>query len=289
MEMRGWRVRTVRTVSAGEVTAVVARLCREANTVLSADLLKAIEDALAWEDTPQGRDVLKKLLANAAMARAENIPACQDTGVAVVFIEIGQNVYIDGDLEAAVQQGVRRGYTEGYLRKSMVGHPLVRTNTGDNTPAVIHVSVVPGDRLRITVAPKGAGSENMSGLRMLKPADGVEGVKRFVLEVVEKAGPNACPPLVVGVGIGGTMEKAALLAKEALLRPLGSRSTDPLAAALEEELLAEINRSGIGPLGLGGRVTALAVHVAVYPCHIASLPVAVNLNCHCARHRSVEI
>ncbi|RJX17393.1 MAG: fumarate hydratase [Ammonifex sp.] len=287
--MRGWRVRTVRTVSAGEVTAVVARLCREANTVLSADLLKAIEDALAWEDTPQGRDVLKKLLANAAMARAENIPACQDTGVAVVFIEIGQNVYIDGDLEAAVQQGVRRGYTEGYLRKSMVGHPLVRTNTGDNTPAVIHVSVVPGDRLRITVAPKGAGSENMSGLRMLKPADGVEGVKRFVLEVVEKAGPNACPPLVVGVGIGGTMEKAALLAKEALLRPLGSRSTDPLAAALEEELLAEINRSGIGPLGLGGRVTALAVHVAVYPCHIASLPVAVNLNCHCARHRSVEI
>jgi len=289
MEMRGWRVRTVRTVSAGEVTAVVARLCREANTVLSADLLKAIEDALAWEDTPQGRDVLKKLLANAAMARAENIPACQDTGVAVVFIEIGQNVYIDGDLEAAVQQGVRRGYTEGYLRKSMVGHPLVRTNTGDNTPAVIHVSVVPGDRLRITVAPKGAGSENMSGLRMLKPADGVEGVKRFVLEVVEKAGPNACPPLVVGVGIGGTMEKAALLAKEALLRPLGSRSTDPLAAALEEDLLAEINRSGIGPLGLGGRVTALAVHVAVYPCHIASLPVAVNLNCHCARHRSVEI
>lgn len=279
----------MRTVSAGEVTAVVARLCREANTVLSADLLKAIEDALAWEDTPQGRDVLKKLLANAAMARAENIPACQDTGVAVVFIEIGQNVYIDGDLEAAVQQGVRRGYTEGYLRKSMVGHPLVRTNTGDNTPAVIHVSVVPGDRLRITVAPKGAGSENMSGLRMLKPADGVEGVKRFVLEVVEKAGPNACPPLVVGVGIGGTMEKAALLAKEALLRPLGSRSTDPLAAALEEDLLAEINRSGIGPLGLGGRVTALAVHVAVYPCHIASLPVAVNLNCHCARHRSVEI
>ncbi|MDI6632593.1 MAG: fumarate hydratase, partial [Thermoanaerobacteraceae bacterium] len=230
-----------------------------------------------------------KLLANAALARQEGIPVCQDTGVAVVFLEVGQDLRIVGDLEAAVHEGVRCGYREGYLRTSVVRHPLNRVNTGDNTPAVIHTRVVPGDRLRITVAPKGAGSENMSALRMLKPADGVEGVKRFVLEVVENAGPNACPPLVVGVGIGGTMEKAALLAKEALLRPLGSHSDDPLAAALEAELLEAINRSGIGPLGLGGRVTALAVHVSVYPCHIASLPVAVNLNCHAARHRSAEL
>lgn len=279
----------MRTVKAEEITAVVARLCREANVTLGGDILGALEEARACEEAPQGKDVLEKLLANVAVASEEGIPLCQDTGVAAVFLEVGQEVYIDGDLEAAVHEGVRRGYTEGYLRKSVVRHPLDRVNTGDNTPAVIHTRIVPGDRLRITVAPKGAGSENMSALRMLKPADGVEGVKRFVLETVERAGPNACPPLVVGVGIGGTMEKAALLAKEALLRPLGSRSNDVLAAALEEELLAEINRSGIGPLGLGGRVTALAVHVEVFPCHIASLPVAVNLNCHAARHRSTVL
>jgi fumarate hydratase subunit alpha len=279
----------MRTVQAEEIAAAVARLCREANVALGADVLNALKEALKHEESPQGKDVLEKLLANAALARQEGIPVCQDTGVAVVFLEVGQEVHIVGDLEAAVNEGVRQGYTEGHLRKSVVRHPLDRVNTGDNTPAVIHTRVVPGDRLRITVAPKGAGSENMSALRMLKPADGVEGVKRFVLEVVENAGPNACPPLVVGVGIGGTMEKAALLAKEALLRPLGSHSDDPLAAALEAELLEAINRSGIGPLGLGGRVTALAVHVEVYPCHIASLPVAVNLNCHAARHRSAEL
>jgi len=279
----------VRTVKAEEIAAAVARLCREANMTLEKDVLRALAEAREREESPQGRDVLEKLLANARLAQEEGIPLCQDTGVAVVFLEVGQDLRIVGDLEAAVDEGVRRGYTEGYLRKSVVRHPLDRVNTGDNAPAVIHTRVVPGDRLRITVAPKGAGSENMSALRMLKPADGIEGVKHFVLEVVEKAGPNACPPLVVGVGIGGTMEKAALLAKEALLRPLGSRSTDLLAAALEKELLAEINRSGIGPLGLGGRVTALAVHVEVYPCHIASLPVAVNLNCHAARHRSAEL
>lgn len=279
----------MRTITAGEIKAAVARLCREANVTLENNMLRALAEAWEQEESPQGRDVLEKLLANARLAQEEGIPLCQDTGVAVVFLEVGQDLRIVGDLEAAVHEGVRRGYTEGCLRASVVRHPLDRVNTGDNTPAVIHTRIVPGDRLRITVAPKGAGSENMSALRMLKPADGIEGVKRFVLEVVEKAGPNACPPLVVGVGIGGTMEKAALLAKEALLRPLGSRSTDPLAAALEEELLAEINRSGIGPLGLGGRVTALAVHVMVYPCHIASLPVAVNLNCHAARHRSAEL
>lgn len=267
----------------------MARLCREANISLESRVLKALEEARAREESVRGRDVLDKLLANAALAHEENVSLCQDTGVAVVFLEVGQEVRVAGDMEAAVNEGVRRGYTEAYLRKSVVSHPLDRMNTGDNTPAVIHTRFVPGDRLKITVAPKGAGSENMSALRMLKPADGVEGVKRFVLEVIEKAGPNACPPLVVGVGIGGTMEKAALLAKEALLRPLGEKNPDPLAAALEEELLAEINRSGIGPLGLGGRVTALAVHVEVYPCHIASLPVAVNLNCHAARHCSAEL
>ncbi|RPF42575.1 fumarate hydratase subunit alpha [Thermodesulfitimonas autotrophica] len=279
----------MRTIAAGEITAVVARLCREANVTLGEDVLQVLEAAREREESPRGRDVLDKLLANARLAQEEGMPLCQDTGVAVVFLEVGQDLHIAGDLEAAVHEGVRQGYSEGYLRKSVVRHPLDRVNTGDNTPAVIHYRIVPGDRLKITVAPKGAGSENMSALRMLKPADGVEGVKRFVLDVVEKAGPNACPPLVVGVGIGGTMEKAALLAKEALLRPLGSHSDDPLVAALEAELLEAINRSGIGPLGLGGRVTALAVHVEVYPCHIASLPVAVNLNCHAARHRSAVL
>jgi len=279
----------MRQVKAEEITAVVAALCREANVALGADVLNALAEARKREESPQGKDALEKLLANAALAREEGIPLCQDTGLAVVFIEVGQEVHVDGDLEAAVHAGVRRGYTAGYLRSSVVRHPLDRVNTGDNTPAVLHTRLVPGDRLKITVVPKGAGSENMSALRMLKPADGVEGVKRFVLETVEKAGPNACPPLVVGVGIGGTMEKAALLAKEALLRPLGEKSKDTLAAALEEELLGAINRSGIGPLGLGGRVTALAVHVEVYPCHIASLPVAVNLSCHAVRHRSAVL
>ncbi len=279
----------MRTVSAEIVTAEVARLCQEANISLGADLTRALEKAWSSEDSPRGRDILEKLLLNITVAREENLPACQDTGTAVVFLEVGQEVCVDGDLESAVHEGVRRGYAEGFLRKSMVGHPLARANTGDNTPAVVHVRIVPGDAFRITVAPKGAGSENMSAVKMLRPADGAAGVKDFILEVVNTAGGNACPPLVVGVGIGGTMEKAALMAKEALLRPLAERSRDAAAAALEEDLLTAINGLGIGPLGLGGRITALAVHVLVYPCHIASLPVAVNLSCHCARHRSVDI
>jgi len=213
---------------------------------------------------------------------------CQDTGFAVIFLDIGQDVHITGgDLYDAVNEGVRRGYQEGYLRKSILGHPLERKNTCDNTPAVIHTCIVPGDKLKITMAPKGGGSENMSGLKMLKPAEGVAGVKKFVLETVSAAGPNPCPPIVVGVGIGGTFEKAALIAKEALLRPIDQKSPLPDIAKLEEELLDEINRLGIGPQGLGGRITALAVHIEVFAAHLASLPVAVNINCHAARHKSI--
>ncbi|WP_027717264.1 fumarate hydratase [Desulfovirgula thermocuniculi] len=276
----------MRTIDVAEVTAVVAELCKKANFELGEDVLAAFKKALEDELSLTGKDILQQLIENARIAREEEVPMCQDTGFAVVFLEVGQEVHFTGgDLYAAVNEGVRRGYTEGYLRKSIVGHPFRRQNTGDNTPAVIHTRIVPGDRVKITVAPKGGGSENMSALRMLKPAEGEEGVKRFVLEVVKNAGPNPCPPLVVGVGIGGTMEKAALLAKEALLRPLGEPHPDEDVARLERELLESINRLGIGPQGLGGRVTALAVHVEVFPCHIASLPVAVNLNCHASRHK----
>lgn len=227
---------------------------------------------------------------NAGIASAEEIPVCQDTGYAVVFLEIGQDVHFTGGyIYDAVNEGVRIGYREGYLRKSIVGDPLERKNTGDNTPAVIHTAIIPGDRVWITVAPKGGGSENMSALKMLKPADGVAGIKSFVLDTVKSAGPNPCPPLVIGIGIGGTMEKAALLAKEALLRPLGQKHEKPEIATLEEEILSAVNDLGIGPQGLGGRITSLAVHIKTYPAHIASLPVAVNLNCHVARHKSAEI
>ncbi|MCS5695908.1 fumarate hydratase [Desulfofundulus thermocisternus] len=280
----------MRLIDAATITATVAELCQKANYELGEDVLRAFNEALDQEISLTGKDVLQQLLENARIAREEQVPMCQDTGFAVVFLEIGQEVMITGgDLYEAVNEGVRRGYRDGYLRKSIVDHPLRRKNTGDNTPAVIHTRIVPGDKLRIVVAPKGGGSENMSGLRMLKPAEGVEGVKNFVIGQVRAAGPNPCPPVVVGVGIGGTFEKAALLAKEALLRPLGQPHPDAEIAALEKELLEAINNLGIGPQGLGGRITALAVHVEVYPCHIASLPVAVNINCHASRHKEAVL
>lgn len=280
----------IKTISTKEVTETVARLCIEANYYLGSDVLKAFETSQEGEVSLTGKDILKQLLLNAKIAAEDQVPMCQDTGFAVVFLELGQDVRIDGgSLYEAVNEGVRKGYTEGFLRKSIVGHPLNRLNTGDNTPAVIHTRLVPGDSLRITVAPKGGGSENMSAIRMLKPAEGLEGVKKFIVDTIKAAGPNPCPPIVVGVGLGGTFEKCALLAKEALLRELGSPSPLPEIAALEKEFLEEINATGIGPQGLGGRTTALAVHIEIYPCHIASLPVAVNINCHAARHKEAVL
>lgn len=269
---------------------MVARLCQEANFQLGADVLAALRQAEAAEISPSGKEILNILMENAAIARNESVPMCQDTGFAVIFVELGQDVHIaGGDLYQALNEGVRQGYQQGYLRKSIVGHPLQRVNTQDNTPAVIHCRIVPGAELRITVAPKGGGSENMSALKMLKPAEGVAGVKKFVLDTVAAAGPNPCPPIIVGVGIGGTMEKAAQIAKEALLRQVGQPSPLEDIAALEKELLAEINKLGIGAQGLGGRITAMAVHIEVFAAHIASLPVAVNINCHAARHKSVTL
>ena len=234
--------------------------------------------------------MLKDLYANSELAAKEQMPICQDTGTAVVFLEIGQEVYIKGGyIYDAVNEGVRQGYYEGYLRKSIVKHPWIRENTGDNTPAIIHADIVPGDTLKIIVAPKGGGSENMSALTMLKPAAGLEGVKQFVIDTVKKAGPNACPPIIVGVAVGGNFEKAAILAKKALLRKLGQAHPDPMVAKVEQELLKKINDLGIGPQGFGGKITALAVHLEIFPCHIASLPVAVNINCHVSRHKSVVL
>lgn len=279
-----------KTVTYEDVVRAVAGLCQEANFYLGEDVKKALEEGLARETSPTGRDVFKQILANIDIAAQEQMPLCQDTGVAVVFLELGQEVRISGGyLYDAINEGVRKGYTEGYLRRSMVDHPFLRHNTGDNTPAVIHTKIVPGENLKITVAPKGGGSENMSALAMLTPAAGEEGVKKFVLETVKKAGPNPCPPIVVGVGIGGDFEKCALLAKEALLRPLGQPSPLEDIARLEKELLSAINKLGIGPQGFGGNITALAVHIETFPCHIASLPVAVNLNCHAARHKSITL
>ncbi|SFR06178.1 fumarate hydratase subunit alpha [Desulfoscipio geothermicus DSM 3669] len=272
----------------GRITQAVAKLCKDANYYLGEDVIEAFNNAYEQELSLTGKEIIEQLIKNADIARAEDVPMCQDTGFAVVFVELGQDVHIvGGSLEDAINEGVRQGYTEGYLRKSIVGHPLERVNTGDNTPAVIHLKLVPGDQLKITVAPKGGGSENMSAIKMLKPAEGVDGVKKFVLDTVKEAGPNPCPPIIVGVGIGGTFEKAALLAKEALLRPVGVPSHKPEIAELEKELLKKVNNLGIGPQGLGGRITALAVHVNIYPAHIASLPVAVNINCHASRHKEV--
>jgi len=255
---------------------------------LGNDVLESFKGAYEEEVSLTGKEILQQLVKNAEIACEEKVPMCQDTGYAVIFVELGQDVRIEGgDFYEAINEGVRKGYTEGYLRKSIVSHPLERKNTGDNTPAVIHTKIVPGDSLRIIIAPKGGGSENMSAIKMLRPADGIEGVKNFVIDTVKKAGPNPCPPIVVGVGIGGTFEKAAQLAKESLLRELGEKSKYPDIAKLEEDLFEEINKLGIGPQGLGGRTTALAVHVEIYAAHIASLPVAVNLNCHAARHKEV--
>ena len=275
----------MKEVAASNISARVADLCIRACTVLPPDVIAAIESARDREESSLGRDILSRLLQNAALAADQQIPMCQDTGLAVVFVELGGDVRITGgDLASAVSQGVRVGYDKGFLRKSVVCSPLDRRNTGDNTPPVIHTQVVPGDSLKITVAAKGAGSENMSALRMMAPADGVEGIKRFVANTVENAGASACPPLVVGIGLGGSFEQCALIAKRALLRPLDDRSPDPAAAALEEEILELVNATGIGPMGVGGRTTALAVKVETAPCHIASQPVAVNLQCHAARH-----
>ncbi|MCX6376099.1 MAG: fumarate hydratase [Armatimonadetes bacterium] len=278
----------MRPIDAQKITDAVAELCRRANCELGEDMRRALEDAVSAEESPVGKEILSQLIENADIACDEQVPMCQDTGLTVVFVELGQDVHITGgSLDGANNAGVAEGYCGGYLRKSIVRHPLQRENTGDNTPAVIHTEIVPGDKLKITVAPKGGGSENMSGVRMLKPSDGVEGVKQFVLELVQAAGSNPCPPIIIGVGIGGTMEKAAILAKKALLRRVGDHNPNPADAALEKELLDLVNSTGIGPAGLGGRITALAVNVETYPCHIASLPVAVNIQCHAARHKEV--
>ena len=275
----------MKELEVGTITEVIKEMCIEANHVLSYDMKKALKDAADTEEAPLGKHVLKQLLENMEIAQKDMIPICQDTGMTVVFLEIGQNVHFKGgDLTEAVQEGVRRGYIEGFLRNSVVKDPIIRENTKDNTPAVIHYDIVSGDQVRITVAPKGFGSENMSRVFMLKPADGLEGVKNAILTAVKDAGPNACPPMVVGVGVGGTFEKCALMAKKALTRPLEQRSEIPYVSELEKELLEKINASGIGPGGLGGQITALAVNIETYPTHIAGLPVAVNICCHVNRH-----
>jgi fumarate hydratase subunit alpha len=277
----------MREIDCELVSAAVAELCVQANCCLGEDLKAALAGAETEETHPLGREVLRTLRQNAAVAEAETIPLCQDTGLAVVFADVGQGLGVTGgSLEKAINAGVALGYENGFLRKSVVRDPLRRDNTGDNTPAVIHYRIVPGDRLMITVAPKGFGSENMSALALLKPSDGVEGLKDFVERTVRAAGANPCPPVIVGVGVGGTLEKAALLAKRALLRPVGEKNPDPFWADLENELLAALNRLDIGPAGFGGRTTALAVHLNPYPTHIAGLPVAVNLGCHATRHAS---
>ena len=277
----------MRVINSDKIIEAVSTLCREINFSLSKDLLWALEDASRHEESEAGKRVLDQLKKNAEIAKKERLALCQDCGLAVVFVEMGQEVCLEGEtLEAAVNQGVREGYRLGYLRKSVVRSPLDRVNTGDNTPAILHVRIVPGNQLRITVAAKGGGSENMSAIRMLSPSEGVQGVMDFVVETVDKAGPNPCPPIVVGVGIGGNFEYAPFLAKKALLRPLGQPHPDPGIQQLEEELLERINALGIGPQGFGGRVTALWVAVEIFPCHIASLPAAVNIDCHCHRHKT---
>ena len=273
----------MRTVKAEDISAAVAELCIRANKQLPEDIVRAMDSAREGEPWPVAKATLGVLCRNIEAAGNMDLPVCQDTGMACVFVSLGQDVHIEGDFNAAVNEGVRRGYEQGYLRKSVVGDPLRRVNTGDNTPAAITVELVPGDRLELTVVPKGFGSENMSRLAMLKPADGVEGVKRFVLDTVKAAGSNPCPPIVVGVGIGGTFDKAAALAKHALLRPVDRPNQDEFYAALEADMLREINSLGIGPQGFGGRTTALAVNIETMPTHVAGLPVAVNISCHVTR------
>lgn len=275
----------MREINASAITETVARLCVEANRHLPQDVRDCIACAREQETWAAAQEILDRIRENYQIADRDEVAICQDTGMACVFLEIGQEVHINGDLRTAVDEGVRQGYRQ-YLRKSVVRDPLERVNTGDNTPAMLYTELVPGDGLQVTVAPKGFGSENMSQIRMLKPSDGLQGVKDFILKVVEDAGPNPCPPIVVGVGLGGTFDKAALLAKKALMRPLNVRSEDPFYRALEEELLEKINGLGIGPQGFGGRTTALAVNIETLPTHIAGLPVAVNINCHVTRHKT---
>lgn len=281
----------MREINTQEIINTVSRLCQEANFFLPDDVLDALKQAREREESPTGRKVLDRLLENARIAADDKVPLCQDTGAAVVFLELGQEIHIvEGDLNTAVNEGVRQGYKDGYLRTSMVHQPFsTRVNTGDNTPAIVHTEIVPGDRLKITVLPKGAGSENMTRLGMLTPAQGRQGIIDFVVETVDMAGGNPCPPIIVGVGIGGTAEKTLLLAKKALLRRVGELNSDSEIARLEEELLERINNLGIGPQGFGGRITALAIHIEVFPSHIASMPVAVNLQCHSARHKEAVL
>ncbi|MCL5039457.1 MAG: fumarate hydratase [Firmicutes bacterium] len=275
----------MKEIHVSQISQAIEELSIRSNYDLPEDVVASIAEAARKEESDLGREIFQLLQENASLARTKRTAICQDTGVAVVFLEVGQEVRIvGGSLTEAVNEGIRRGYAHGYLRKSVVGDPLLRKNTGDNTPAVLHTEIVPGDDLRIILAPKGAGSENMSALKMLTPAVGAEGVKKFIIDTVDKAGGNPCPPIIVGVGIGGTMEQAALIAKKALLRPVGQRSPLEHVARLEEETLEAINKLGIGPQGLGGSVTALAVHIETYTTHIACLPVAVNIQCHVARH-----
>jgi len=279
----------MREIHVDEIRDQVAQICIEAAYNLSEDVLTAFDRASETETSPAGREIIGLLKENARIARDERIPICQDTGIAIFFVDIGQDLRIkNGFIVDAINEGVRKGYKEGYLRKSVVD-PLTRKNTGDNTPAIVYTGLVPGDKLRISFMPKGAGSENMSAIRMLRPTEGIEGIKSFVLECVQKAGANPCPPIVVGVGIGGDFEKAALIAKKSLLRSIGSPNPKLELASLEEMLLKAVNKTGIGPEGLGGKVTAMAVHVESHPCHIASLPVAVNINCHAARHKTIVL
>jgi fumarate hydratase subunit alpha len=279
----------MREVNVKLVTEKVRALCIEANTVLGEDVVSALERGLEEEESLIGKEIFRQLLENVRISREEGLALCQDTGLAVVFVELGQDVLmVGGDLNEAIHEGVRQGYRDGYLRSSS-RDPMTGKNIGDNTPAIIHVEIVPGDRLKLAIAPKGFGSENMSRVVLFPPATGIEGVKKFIVQRVEESGSNPCPPIVVGVGIGGTFEKAALIAKKSLLRPLGQRHPNPDIAHLEKELLEEINKLGIGPMGLGGRVTALDVHIETYPTHIASLPVAVNIQCHCDRHKEAVL
>ena len=279
----------MRNIHAEEITKIVRKLCIEANCHLTEDLKNCIAACRACEPFPVAQGILDQIIENYQIADQNNVPVCQDTGMACVFVDVGQEVHIEGSLENAIHEGVRQGYRDGYLRKSVVRDPIDRVNTGDNTPAMIYYNIVPGDQVKITVAPKGFGSENMSQIKMLKPSDGLEGVKDFVLKVVEEAGPNPCPPIVVGVGVGGTFDKAAFMAKKALLRPVDTRHENPFYADLEDELLEKINALGIGPQGFGGKTTALKVNIEACPTHIAGLPVAVNINCHVTRHQSEVI
>lgn len=280
----------MREINVSTITSAIKDLCINANYYLDQDIKDRLTEAQDKETFPIAKEMLSKIILNADIAKNEQRPMCQDTGMACIFVELGQEVHIaGGSLEDAINEGVRQGYTEGYLRKSVVKDPLDRVNTKDNTPAIIYYNIVPGDKLKITVAPKGFGSENMSAIKMLKPADGVEGVKDFIIETVKKAGPNPCPPIVVGVGIGGTFDRAANLAKKSLIRPTAERNANPMYADLEAELLEKINALGIGPQGFGGRTTALAVNIEYYATHIAGLPVAVNINCHATRHTEVEL